>query len=35
MKSKWEISLLNWGHDPSKKSSPSYGKWKAWEDDHN
>ena len=35
MKSKWEISLLNWGHDPSKKNSPSYGKWKAWEDDHN
>ena len=34
-KSKWEISLLNWGHDPSKKSSPSYGKWKAWKDDHN
>lgn len=33
MKSKWEISLLNWGHDPSKKSSPAHGKWKAWSDD--
>lgn len=32
--SKWEISLLNWGHDPSKKNSPSYGKWKSWKDEH-
>jgi len=29
-KSKWEISLLNWGHDPSLKSSPAYSKWKSW-----
>lgn len=29
-KSKWEISLLNWGHDPSLKSSPAYDKWKSW-----
>lgn len=29
-KSKWEISLKNWGHDPSKSSSPSYSKWKSW-----
>jgi len=28
--SKWEISLRNWGHDPSLKSSPAYSKWKAW-----
>lgn len=28
--SKWEISLRNWGHDPSKKSSPAYSKWKSW-----
>lgn len=28
--SKWEISLRNWGHDPSLKSSPSYNKWKSW-----
>lgn len=33
--SKWEISLRNWGHDPSKKSSPSYDKWKAWDKKHN
>lgn len=33
--SKWEISLRNWGHDPSKKSSPSYDKWKAWDNKHN
>jgi hypothetical protein len=33
--SKWEISLKNWGHDPSKKSSPSYDKWKAWDNKHN
>lgn len=29
-RSKWEISLRNWGHDPSLKSSPAHGKWKAW-----
>lgn len=28
--SKWEISLRNWGHDPSLKSSPQHTKWKAW-----
>ncbi len=28
--SKWEISLKNWGHDPSLKSSPQYKKWKSW-----
>jgi len=28
--SKWEISLRNWGHDPSKPNSPSYAKWKKW-----
>jgi len=28
--SKWEISLKNWGHDPSLKSSPSHSKWKSW-----
>ena len=28
--SKWEISLRNWGHDPSKSNSPSYDKWKSW-----
>ena len=28
--SKWEISLRNWGHDPSKPNSPSYTKWKKW-----
>jgi len=28
--SKWEISLKNWGHDPSLKSSPAHAKWKAW-----
>jgi len=27
--SKWEISLRNWGHDPSKKSSPAHSKWKS------
>ena len=30
--SKWEISLRNWGHDPSLKSSPAYSKWRAWKD---
>ena len=29
------ISLRNWGHDPNKKSSPSYDKWKAWDKKHN
>jgi len=29
-RSKWEISLRNWGHDPSKPNSPSYTKWKKW-----
>lgn len=33
-KSKWEISLLNWGHDPSLKSSPAHSKWKAWKKKH-
>lgn len=28
--SKWEISLRNWGHDPSLKSSPKHAKWKSW-----
>ncbi len=32
--SKWEISLRNWGHDPSLKSSPQYEKWKSWKDSH-
>jgi len=32
--SKWEISLRNWGHDPSLKSSPQYSKWKSWRDKH-
>lgn len=29
-RSKWEISLRNWGHDPSLKSSPAYSKYQAW-----
>jgi hypothetical protein len=29
-RSKWEISLRNWGHDPSLKSSPAHNKWKSW-----
>lgn len=33
-KSKWEISLRNWGHDPSLSSSPAYGKWRRWKDSH-
>lgn len=32
--SKWEISLRNWGHDPSLESSPAYGKWKQWKAKH-
>jgi len=32
--SKWEISLRNWGHDPSLKSSPQYSKWKSWNSKH-
>jgi hypothetical protein len=32
--SKWEISLRNWGHDPSLKSSPQHAKWKAWHKKH-
>lgn len=32
--SKWEISLRNWGHDPSLKSSPSHSKWKSWKMKH-
>lgn len=32
--SKWEISLKNWGHDPSLKSSPQHAKWKAWKMRH-
>lgn len=31
-RSKWEISLRNWGHAPSKSSSPAHGKWKAWKE---
>ena len=31
-RSKWEISLRNWGHDPSLQSSPAYSKWKAWKE---
>lgn len=30
--SKWEISLRNWGHDPSLKSSTKHSKWKAWKE---
>lgn len=33
-RSKWEISLRNWGHDPSKPNSPSYAKWKKWKKDN-
>tara|TARA_B100000073_G_scaffold320421_1_gene300090 strand:+ start:1031 stop:2647 length:1617 start_codon:yes stop_codon:yes gene_type:complete len=33
--SKWEISLKNWGHDPSLKSSPQYEKWESWHNSHN
>lgn len=33
-KSKWEISLKNWGHDPSLKSSPQHAKYKAWREKH-
>jgi hypothetical protein len=32
--SKWEISLRNWGHDPSLKSSPAHSKWKSWKMKH-
>lgn len=32
--SKWEISLKNWGHDPSLKSSPQHAKWRAWKMKH-
>ena len=32
--SKWEISLRNWGHDPSLKSSPQHAKWKSWHKKH-
>jgi hypothetical protein len=32
--SKWEISLKNWGHDPSLKSSPAHSKWKSWKQKH-
>ena len=32
--SKWEISLKNWGHDPSLKSSPQHAKWRAWKKKH-
>lgn len=32
--SKWEISLRNWGHDPSLKSSPQHSKWKSWKETH-
>jgi hypothetical protein len=33
-RSKWEISLRNWGHDPALKSSPAHAKWKAWKKKH-
>ena len=33
--SKWEVSLKNWGHDPSLKSSPQHAKWKAWKKKQN
>jgi hypothetical protein len=32
--SKWEISLRNWGHDPSLKSSPQHKKWQSWNKKH-
>lgn len=32
--SKWEISLKNWGHDPSLKSSPQHTKWRGWKKKH-
>lgn len=32
--SKWEISLRNWGHDPSKTTSPANAKWKSWKKRH-
>ena len=32
--SKWEISLKNWGHDPSLKSSPQHSKWRTWKKKH-
>jgi hypothetical protein len=32
--SKWEISLKNWGHDPSLKSSPQHKKWQSWNKKH-
>jgi hypothetical protein len=32
--SKWEISLRNWGHDPSLESSPAYNKWESWNEKH-
>lgn len=33
-RSKWEISLRNWGHDPSLKTSPQHAKWKSWHQKH-
>lgn len=33
-RSKWEISLRNWGHDPGKKSSPAYSKYQTWKKKH-
>lgn len=33
-RSKWEISLRNWGHDPSLQSSPAHAKYKAWKEKH-
>jgi len=33
-RSKWEISLRNWGHDPRKPNSPGYSKFKAWKRKH-
>jgi coenzyme F420-reducing hydrogenase alpha subunit len=33
-RSKWEISLRNWGHDPRKKGSPGYSKFQAWKKKH-
>lgn len=33
-RSKWEISLRNWGHDPAKKGSPGRGKLMTWRKKH-
>jgi hypothetical protein len=33
-RSKWEISLLNWGHNPAKANSPANSKYKSWKKKH-